>query len=60
MINIPLWLVVLLLILLLYVGWKIVKFALKIFLVALLSLIAVLAMDYFQIFDLIKHLLMGS
>jgi len=57
--HIPVWLIVIILIILAYIGWKILKFAIKVFLIILAALIAVFLLDYFHIFSLIKSFLAG-
>lgn len=57
--HIPVWLIVIILIILAYIGWKILKFAIKVFLIILAALIAVFLLDYFRIFSLIKSFLAG-
>ncbi|RLF42627.1 MAG: hypothetical protein DRN25_03080 [Thermoplasmata archaeon] len=59
MIHIPIWLLAIVLIVLAYIGWKILKFAVKIFMIILAALIAVFLLDYFHIFSLIKSFLAG-
>jgi len=59
MIHIPIWLLAIVLIVLAYIGWKILKFAVKIFMIILAALIAVFLLDYFHIFSLIKSFLVG-
>ena len=50
--SIPLWLVILLIIGAILVGWKIVKFALKILLIIILLLLGIAALDYFNFLNI--------
>jgi len=59
MIEIPIWLLAVIFIILAYIGWKILKFAIKVFLIILAALITVFLLDYFHIFSLIKSFLAG-
>ncbi|HDO19485.1 MAG TPA: hypothetical protein ENG74_02030 [Thermoplasmatales archaeon] len=57
--NVPLWLLALIVILVVYVGWKILKFAIKIFLMLIALLLAISLLDYFNVFSIIRNLITG-
>lgn len=58
--SIPLWAFILIVIFVLVVGWKIIKFALTLLAVFILVLIAVMILDFFNVFTLIKQLFPGA
>lgn len=58
-VHIPVWLIAVILMVLLYIGWKVIKFAIKIFLIMLIALIAIFLLDYLGIISLMKGFLTG-
>lgn len=57
--NLPLWLIGIILIIFVYAVWKLLKFAIKIFIALIISLIFVIILDYFHVFTIIKKILFG-
>ncbi|MCD6237561.1 MAG: hypothetical protein J7K13_06395, partial [Thermoplasmata archaeon] len=58
-IYIPLWAFVLIVIAGVIIGWKIIKFALKLLITFIIALLIVAALDYFNIFALLRNFLTG-
>ena len=58
-IYIPLWAFVLIVIVGVIIGWKIIKFALKLLITFIIALLIVAALDYFNIFALLRNFLTG-
>jgi hypothetical protein len=54
---IPLWLIFLIAIIVIFVAWKLIKFALKFALVLALFFIILMAVDYFQVINKIEGLI---
>jgi len=57
--SFPLWAVILIGIIIVVIAWKIIKFALKILLVLIVSFAILLGLDIIGVFDFIQNLLSG-
>ena len=53
--DLPLWIVFLICIVVAFIAWKLVKFALKIFLFLVIFFIILFAIDFFNIIDIIQN-----
>jgi len=57
--SFPLWAIILVGIIIVVIAWKIIKFALKILLVLIISFAILLGLDIIGVFDFIQNLLSG-
>lgn len=57
--NLPLWLVFLLAIVIVFISWKIIKFAIKILIIIVLFLLIFVVFDFLNFFDIIQDLIVN-
>ena len=57
--SLPLWAIILVGIIVVVIAWKIIKFALKILLVLIVSLAIIMGLDILGVFDILQNLLSG-
>lgn len=57
--EIPLWAIFLIGIIVVIVAWKLIKFALKILLIAVVFFIILIGLDFFNVFNWIQNLFSG-
>ena len=57
--SFPLWAIILIGIIIVIIAWKIIKFALKILLVLIISFAILLGLDIIGVFDFIQNLFSG-
>ena len=58
-VELPLWAIFLIGIIVVIVAWKLIKFALKILLIAIVFFVILLALDFFNVFNWIQNLFSG-
>ena len=58
-VTIPLWAVFIGIIIVVVVAWKLIKFALKVFLVLIVFFVILIGLDILGVFDWIQHLFSG-
>ena len=58
-VELPLWAIFLIGIIIVIVAWKLIKFALKILLIAIVFFVILLALDFFNVFNWIQNLFSG-
>ena len=57
--NLPLWLVFLIAIVIAFISWKIIKFAIKILIIIVIFLLILFALDFLNFFDIIQELIVN-
>jgi len=55
-VELPLWAIFLIGIIVVIVAWKLIKFALKILLIAIVFFVILMALDFFNVFNWIQNL----
>lgn len=58
-VELPLWAIFLIGIIVVIVAWKLIKFALKILLIAIVFFVILMALDFFNVFNWIQNLFSG-
>ena len=54
--SIPLWLIFLCGILIVFVAWKLIKFAIKVLLILIVFFVIIIGLDFFNVFELFQKL----
>lgn len=58
-VELPLWAILLIGIIVVIVAWKLIKFALKILLIAIVVFVILIGLDFFNVFNWIQNLFAG-
>lgn len=58
-VELPLWAIFLIGIIVVIVAWKLIKFALKILLIAIVVFVILIGLDFFNVFNWIQNLFAG-
>jgi hypothetical protein len=58
-VDIPLWIVFIIALIVIFLAWKIIKFAIKILLIIALFFIILIVLDYTNVFNTIQNLISG-
>jgi len=58
-VEIPLWAIFFIGLLFVIVTWKLIKFAIKLLLIAIVFFIILIALDYFNVFESIQNIFSG-
>jgi hypothetical protein len=57
--SLPLWLILLIGIIIVFIAWKFIKFAIKILLILVIAFLILIGLDFIGFFDLIQNLIMN-
>ena len=55
--SLPLWIILLIGIIIIFIAWKLIKFAIKIFLILIIAFLILLGLDFLNVFDFIQNIL---
>jgi hypothetical protein len=55
--SLPLWILLLIGIVIIFIAWKIIKFALKILLILVVAFLILLGLDFLNVFDFLQNII---
>jgi len=57
--SLPLWIILLIGIIIIFIAWKFIKFALKILLILVVAFLILLGLDFLNVFDFIQNMIIN-